>query len=207
MFLHISSICTDFFLKKKSRFQFCFLFWLIFSSNSILVICFHAGCPGGPDGKESACNAGDPGSIPGSGRFPGERNVNPLQSSCPENPMERGSLVGYRPWGCKESGMTEWQTLSFSVCIHNNKYSLITSCQGQEVPVKFHHPPLLALEMKMKVKVKSLSRVRLFATPWTVAYQAPLFMGFSRQEHWSGLPFPSPGDLPNPGIEPRSPTL
>ena len=41
----------------------------------------------------------------------------------------------------------------------------------------------------------------------TVAYQAPLSMGFSRQEYWSGLPFPSPGDLPNPGIEPRSPTF
>ena len=57
------------------------------------------------------------------------------------------------------------------------------------------------------MKVKSLSRVRLFVTPWTVAYQAPLSMGFSRQEYWSGLPFPSPGDLPNPGIEPGFPAL
>ena len=56
-------------------------------------------------------------------------------------------------------------------------------------------------------KVKSLSHVRLFATPWTVTYQVPLSMGFSRQENWSGLPFPSPGDLPDPGIKPRSPTL
>ena len=55
--------------------------------------------------------------------------------------------------------------------------------------------------------MKSLSRIRLFATPWTVAYQAPPSMGFSRQECWSGLPFPSPGDLPDPGIEPGSPTL
>ena len=55
--------------------------------------------------------------------------------------------------------------------------------------------------------MKSLSRVRLFATPWTVAHQAPPSMGFSRQEYWSGLPFSSPGDLPNPGIEPRSPAL
>ena len=55
--------------------------------------------------------------------------------------------------------------------------------------------------------LKLLSRVRLFATPWTVAHQAPPSMGFSRQEYWSGLPFPSPGDLPNPGIKPRSPTL
>ena len=59
----------------------------------------------------------------------------------------------------------------------------------------------------MKVKVKLLSHVRLFATPLTVAYQAPRPMEFSRQEYWSGLPFPSPGDLPNPGIEPGSPTL
>ena len=55
--------------------------------------------------------------------------------------------------------------------------------------------------------MKSLSRVRLFATLWTVAFQALPSMGFSRQEHWSGLPFPSPGDLPDPGIEPRSPAL
>ena len=55
-------------------------------------------------------------------------------------------------------------------------------------------------------EVNSLSRVRLFATPWTVAHQAPPSMGFSRQEYCSGLPFPSPGDLPNPGIEPKSPT-
>ena len=54
---------------------------------------------------------------------------------------------------------------------------------------------------------KLLSCVRLFATPWTVAYQASPSMGFSRQEYWSGLPFPSPGDLPNPGIEPGSPTF
>ena len=58
--------------------------------------------------------------------------------------------------------------------------------------------------LKVKVKVKSLSRVRLFATPWTVAYQAPPSLGFSRQEYWSGLPFPSPGDLPDPRIKPRS---
>ena len=64
-----------------------------------------------------------------------------------------------------------------------------------------------AWKVKVKVKMKSLSRVRLFATPWTVAYQAPPSMGFSRQQYWSGLPFPSPGDLPDPGIEPRCPTL
>ena len=57
------------------------------------------------------------------------------------------------------------------------------------------------------VVVPSLSHVRLFATSWTVAYQAPLSMGFPRQEHWSGLPIPSPGDLPDPGVKPGFPTL
>ena len=56
-------------------------------------------------------------------------------------------------------------------------------------------------------EVKSLSHVWLFATLWAVAYQAPQSMELSMQEYWSGLPFPSPGDLPNPGIEPGSSTL
>ena len=56
-------------------------------------------------------------------------------------------------------------------------------------------------------KVKSLSPVQLFVTPWTVAYQATPSMGFSRQEYQRGLPFPSPGDLPDPGIKPRFPSL
>ena len=61
---------------------------------------------------------------------------------------------------------------------------------------KLHHS-------NVKVKAKLLSRVRLFVTLWTVAYQAPLSMGFSRQEYWSGFLCPSPGDLPDPGIEPK----
>ena len=60
---------------------------------------------------------------------------------------------------------------------------------------------------RLMVQVKLLSRVLIFATPWTVAYQAPPSMGFSRQEYWSGLPFPPPGDIPDPGIELRSPAL
>ena len=95
-------------------------------------------------------------------------------------------------------------------------------------PLSFHvvFPPCMALSFHMSLfgkdtshtdlaltfmtsfdliiyKVNSLSRVRLFATPWTVAHQAPLSMGFSRQEYWSGLPFPSPGGLPDSGMEPR----
>ena len=63
--------------------------------------------PGGSDGKASVYNVGDPGSIPGWGRSPGEENGNPLQYSCPENPMDGGALVGYSPWGHKELDTTE----------------------------------------------------------------------------------------------------
>ena len=59
----------------------------------------------------------------------------------------------------------------------------------------------------MKMKVKSLSQLQLLATPWSVACQGPPSMGFSRQDYWSMLPFPSPEDLPNPGIKPGSPEL
>ena len=82
---------------------------------------FVGGYAGAPDGKESACNAGDPGSIPGSGRSPGEGNGNPLQPSCLENPScleglrsigemcppRHCNLIGYSPWGHKESDTTE----------------------------------------------------------------------------------------------------
>ena len=65
----------------------------------------------------------------------------------------------------------------------------------------------MIFEKRKKVKVKSFSRVRLFATPMDCSLQAPPSMGFSRQKYWSRLPFPSPGDLPDPGIEPNSPAL
>ena len=75
----------------------------------------------------------------------------------------------------------------------------------------FHHPikfPLISSQLPVKwSEVKSFSHVWLFATPWTVAYQAPPSLGFSRQEYWSGLPFPSPGCLSDPGIKPGFPAL
>ena len=73
--------------------------------------------------------------------------------------------------------------LLFSIITHTQKYiSSLMLCLGT------HHSPL-------------------FETPWTISLQAPLSMGFSRQKYWSGLPCPPPGDLPNPGIKPRSPSL
>ena len=72
-----------------------------------MVVIVILGFPGGPDGKASAHNVGDPGSIPGLGRSPEEGNGNILQYSCLENPMDRGAWQGYSPWGRKESDTTE----------------------------------------------------------------------------------------------------
>ena len=68
-------------------------------------------------------------------------------------------------------------------------------------------PSNYSVKYLLEVKVNSLSRVWLFATPWTIVHQAPPSMGFSRHEYWSGLLFPSPGDLSDPRIEPSSPAL
>ena len=92
---------------------------------------------------------------------------------------------------------------------------MIISIDVEKAFDKVQHPFMIKTIQKMGteetylniVKVKSLSCVRLNVTPWNVAYQASPSMAFSRQEYWSGLPFPSPGYLPDPGIEPRSPTF
>ena len=108
--------------------------------------------------------------IPGLGRSPGKGNGNPLQYSCLENSMDKGT--------CKLQ-------------------STGSQRDGHDCATSLH---LLYLF----TQVESLSCVRLFANPWTVAHQAPPSMEFTRQEYWSGLPSHSPGDLPDPGIEPRS---
>ena len=90
--------------------------------------------------------------------------------------------------------------------LSNFTFSIMLGQMTNTLP-HFHYLTLSRITFNTKVKVKLLSCVRLFATPWTVTYQAPLSMGFSRQESWSGLPFPSPGDPPDLGIEPESPAL
>ena len=127
---------------------------------------------GGSAVQNLLANAGDSGSIPGSGRSPGEGNGNPLQYSCLENPMDRGALCAIVHGVSKRQGLEP------------RYIGVFATKTIQNIGVS---------------EVKLLSLVRLFTTPWTVAYQAPPFMGFSRQEYWSGLAFPSPGDLPNPG--------
>ena len=102
-------------------------------------------------------------------------------------------------------------TFKWTNSIDNNSilqyYSLLNSYYEQVLFQVLYLFYLILTIILFNVNVKSLSHVRLFATPWTVAYQAPLSMGFSRQQYWSGLPFLSPRDLPNPGIEPGSPAL
>ena len=127
------------------------------------------------------------------------------------------NVIGLFYW-CDSLGVVNiwsYQSLFFffisycSLCSHNtfgfsqvsSNYKLrVSSNQNpfhQKVPYIF-----LSEGFQDQDQVKLLSRVRLFVTPWTKAYHAPPSMGFSRQEYWSGLPFPSSEDLPNPGIEP-----
>ena len=125
------------------------------------------GFPGDSAGKESACNAGDLGLIPGLGRSWRSERL-PTLVFCPGEFHGLSSL-----WGHKQSDTTEWVSLSLS----------------------WHILKIFLEYVILKVKVKSLSRVWLFATPWTVAHQAPPSMGFSRQEYWSGLPCNFEGSL------------
>ena len=92
--------------------------------------------------------------------------------------------------------------LTISLMIHPCLEALICEFSPCDMKKVFHAN--VSREMLKWKKVKLLGHVWLFVTPWTVIDQPPLSMGFSRQEYWSGLPFPSPGDLPNPGIEPES---
>ena len=109
----------------------------------------------------------------------------------------------YSPWGHRESDTTEQLSLSNSAA-----YTYYTFPHVSDIIWYLSFSAWLTLPSMMKwSEVKSLSRVWFFATPWTVTRQAPPSKGFSRQDYWSGLPFPSPGDLPDPGSEPRSPEL
>ena len=146
------------------------------------------GFPDGSDDWESACHAEDLGLTPGWGKSPGEGNGNPLPDSCLENSTDRGN------WRATAHALLQgiFPTQESNRDLLNCRQILYQlSYQGSPG----HH----------KVKVKSLSCVWIFVTPWTVTYQCSPSMGFSRQEYWTGLPFPTPGDLPDPEIEPASP--
>ena len=130
----------------------------------------------------------------------------------PGESLWQRSLTGYSPWGLKELDKTEWLSTSATAAAAKSlqsfgvMWSLCDSIDGSPpgslisgilqartlewVAISF------SIAWKWKVKGKSLSPVWLFATPWTVAHQASLSMGFSRQECWSGVPLPSPKNLP-----------
>ena len=122
------------------------------------------GLPGGSVVEKPPAKAGDAGSIPGSGKSPGEGNGNPFRYSCLENPMYQGA----------------WRVTAYGVA--KSRTCLIQWC----------------------MRAKSFQFYLTLCNLWTLACQAPLSMGFSRQEYWRGLSCPSPGDLPHPGIEPVS---
>ena len=117
------------------------------------------------------------------------------------SPMDY-SLPGSSVHGISQVIILEWVSISFSRGSFWLRDWTHISCIGRWV---LYH--WATREAPITEGESELSHVRLFVTPWTVAYQAPPSMGFSRQEYWSGLPFPSPGDLPEPGIEPRSPAF
>ena len=146
----------------------------------------------------------------------GDRNGKPLQYSCLENPtnsMKRQkdrTLEDKHPWFIGVQNTTgEDQINSFrKKAGPKRKQRSAVDVSGGESKVQCSKEQciyrILFLD-KCAVWAWSLSGVQLFATPWTVTHQAPLSMEFSRPECWSGLPFHSPGNLPNPGIEPESP--
>ena len=139
-----------------------------------------------------------------------EGNGTPLQHSCLENPMGGGAW-----WAAVHGVATERLHFHFSLSHigEGNGNPLQCSClenprdRGAWWAAVYGVTQSRTRRKQLSSSMKSFSHVRLVATPWTVAYQVPPSMGFSRQECWSGLPFPSPGDLPNPGIKPRSPAL
>ena len=124
------------------------------------------------------------------------------QSYCPFLSMPRS--VTDREWKFRKCLLNQWM---------NGWQQLCEACMGAssnsivQVKIQRLREAESLSQGRVSEWVKSLSRVQLFATPWAVAHQVPPSMEFSRQEYLSGLPFPFPGDLPNPGIEPGDPSL
>ena len=153
------------------------------------------GFPCGSADKESACNAGELGSIPGWGRSPGEGKGYPLQYLGLENSMD--CIVH----GVEKS-RTRLSNFHFTSLQRGCEVEKESKRKGE---TKLNMPDIPLPLGRMSMLCYVLSHIWLFVTPWTTACQAPLSMGFSRQEYWSGLSFPPPGDLPNTGTEAESP--
>ena len=139
--------------------------------------------PGGSDGKASAYNAGDPCSIPGSGRSPGEGNGNPLQYSCLASPIDGGVW-----WARVHGAAKSWTRLSdFTICLYG--YSV-----ARNSVLQFYY-------------CSAYVHAQLCLTLCDPSPPSSSVHGIFREEYWIGLSFPSPEDLPDPGMEPTSPAL
>ena len=148
--------------------------------------------------KHLALPCGRPGFNPWVRKIPWRRKWQPTPVLLPGKSHGWRSLVGYS-LSCKESDTTERLHFTNPFCI-SLAIGVIILCNPKYNggrAANFCNSPCGCYCLVAES----------CATPWTVAHQAPLSIGFSRQEHWSGLPFPSPGNLANPGTEPRSPAL
>ena len=171
---------------------------------------FHQDFPGGSDGKASAYNAGDLGSIPGSGRCSGEGNGNPLLVLLPGKSHGWRSVVGYSPWGCKESDTTEqFHFLSLQVLDAAAAAKSLQSCPTlcdphRQQPTRLHHPwdspgkntgvgcHFLLQCMKVKSESEIVQSCLTLCDPMDCSPPGSSVLGFSRQEYWNGLPLLSP---------------
>ena len=154
--------------------------------------------------KNLPANAGDAGSIRGLRTFPRGGNGNPLQYSYLGNPMDRGD------WQATVHGVTKrWIWLSNWARMHSHNHRLHDgrSIGHQNLTKARGWDAFSLLSLIFHLQMPLCSVVSDSVTQWTVICQAPLSMGFSRQEYWSGLPFPSPGILLSPGTEPMFPAL
>ena len=209
--------------------------WFIYVLNTYLIICNNirrwGGFPGGP---EYACQCKRylrRGFNPWARKISWSRQWQPTPVFLPGKFHGQRSLTGFGPWSCRVG--PDWATEhtctqggdsqikvpvkvkgTYSEILTANVW-VITLCSSSRLNLYVDHFIQSIWQLYISYYhnlhsfffFKSLSHVRLFVTQWTIACQAPPSMGFSRQEHWSGLPFPSPGDLPNKRIEPGSPAF
>ena len=157
-------------------------------------------------GKESACSSGDRDLIPESGISLGWGYGNPLQYSCLENSLDRGAWWATVQRVAKSQTQPNW----LNTHIHRSAWKIWNLLQS-EIMLQWtpKHPHLdstinILLYLFVLCCKKLFPCVWFFVTLWTLACQAPLSVEFSRKEYWNGLPCPSPGYLPNPGVKPTS---
>ena len=157
-------------------------------------------------------NAGDASLIPGSGRPPGGGNGTHSSILAWKIPWTERPARLHNPWGCKESGTTKYRhdqsldTQERRPTIEWSGNLRLTGIPGGQLSRELQLPTL-PISGGMGAVLSHSVMSNSFATPWTEVRQAPLSMGFSRQEYRSGSPFPSPRGLPDPGIERMSPRL